>query len=81
MTILLAPESILEMLSCGCVNNQCGYRANGIPCTDMCKLKNCSDSVAIEESDDEYDDDDDDDDDHDDDDDNEQEMTVKFGII
>ena len=59
MTILLAPESILEMLSCGCVNNQCAYRANGIPCTDMCKLKNCSNSVAIEESDDDDDDDDD----------------------
>ena len=58
MTILLAPESILEMLSCGCVNNQCAYRANGIPCTDMCKLKNCSNSVAIEESDDDDDDDD-----------------------
>ena len=48
------------MLSCGCVNNQCAYRANGIPCTDMCKLKNCSNSVAIEESDDDDDDDDDD---------------------
>ena len=60
MTILPAPESISELLSCGCIkscdNNRCACRANGIPCTDMCKLKNCSNSVTIEESDDDDDD-------------------------
>ena len=56
MTILPAPDSILEFLSCGCIkscdNNRCTCRSNGIPCTDMCKLKNCS-NAAIIESDDE----------------------------
>ena len=56
MTILLTPESILELLSPGCVkscdNNRCGCGANGISCTDICKLKNCSNSVTTEESDD-----------------------------
>ena len=57
MTVLPPPESILELLSCGCVkscdnNNWCVCRANGIPCTDMCKLKKCSNSVVIEERDD-----------------------------
>ena len=59
MTILPAPESILELLSCGCVkscdNNRCACRANGFPCTDMYKMKNCSNSVTIEESDDDDD--------------------------
>ena len=56
MTISPAPESILELFSCGyvksCDNNRSAHRANGIPCTDMCKLKNCSNSVIIQESDD-----------------------------
>ena len=56
MTILPAPESALELLSCGCVkscnNNRCACRANGIPCTGMGKLKNCSNSITIEESND-----------------------------
>ena len=55
MTILPARESILKLLSCGCVklcdNNECACTANSIPCTDMCKLKNCSNSVTIEERD------------------------------
>ena len=57
MNILPALESILELLSCGCVkscdnNNWYARRANGIPCSDMCKLKKCSNSVVIEERDD-----------------------------
>ena len=63
MTILPASESILEILFCGCVkscdNNRCACRENGIPCTDIYKLKNCVNSVTIEESDDDDDDDDD----------------------
>ena len=56
MTILPALESILDLLSCGylksCDNIRCACRRNGIPLTDMCKLKNCLNSVDKEESDD-----------------------------
>ena len=51
MTILLAPDSILEFLLCGCIkscnNNRCKCRSNSIPCTDMCKLKICSNTTII----------------------------------
>ena len=32
-----------------CDNNWCALRVNDIPCTDMCKLKKCLNSVSIEE--------------------------------
>ena len=57
ITILPAPESIFKLLSCdfvtSCDNNQCACTANGITCTDMFKLKNCLNSLTIEENDDE----------------------------
>jgi hypothetical protein len=50
MTILPAPDSILEFLSCGCVkscdSNRCTCRSNGLKCTDMCKLKDCSNAAS-----------------------------------
>lgn len=55
MTISLAPESILELLSSGCIkpcdSNRRVCCGNSIPCTDMGKLKNCWNSVTIKESD------------------------------
>ena len=53
MTIPPAPDSILEFLSCNCTkscdSNRCICRTNGLKCTDMCKLKDCSN--ATKESD------------------------------
>ena len=55
MTILLAQESILELLSSGCIkscdNNRRVCRGNSIPCTDMGKLENCWNSVTVKKSD------------------------------
>ena len=46
MTISAAPDSVLEFLSCGCSKscdtNRCTCRANELKCTDLCKLKDCS---------------------------------------
>ena len=46
MTISPAPDIILEFLSCSCSkscdNDRCTSRANNLKCTEMCKLKQCS---------------------------------------
>ena len=55
MTISPAPDSILEFLSCSCSkscdNNRCTCRANNLKCSEMCKLKQCS-NFMIEDCDD-----------------------------
>ena len=66
------PEAVLEMLSCECkrkcVPNDCVCIANGMKCTEMCKLSSCEnrntedtdeDELESEESDSEIDEEDD----------------------
>ena len=62
-----APEAILELLSCKCTRSckspSCVCIANGLKCTDMCRLMNCDnqpqESETLEENE-HYDGDDDD---------------------
>ena len=48
-----APEAILELLSCNCTKNcssaRCVCVANGMRCTDMCRLHNCDNRPSAEE--------------------------------
>ena len=48
-----APDAVLSLLSCDCsrfcTTVDCVCIANGLRCTDMCKIKNC-DNVAVEDS-------------------------------
>ena len=48
-----APEAILELLSCNCTKNcssaRCVCVANGMRCTDMCRLQNCDNQPSAEE--------------------------------
>ena len=63
-----APDAVLELLACKCVRScklpKCTCIANGLACTNMCKLQSCSnqkqhededDSVALGDSDDDID--------------------------
>ncbi len=64
---------LLELLSCkcsrSCKNPTCPCLANGLRCTELCKLTTCSNQAQEEVLDEDSEDDDDDDDinDHDDD--------------
>ena len=53
VTIPPAPNTVLEFVSLNSVksfdNNCCTCRSNGLKCTDMCKLKNFSNSVIGED--------------------------------
>lgn len=48
-----APEAILELLSCNCTkycsSARCVCVANGMKCTDMCRLHNCENQPSAEE--------------------------------
>lgn len=57
-----APDSILELMSCNCSRSCtptcCSYIKHGLPCTDMCRLRDCTnvkDSSAIDIDSDETD--------------------------
>ena len=49
-----APEAVLDLLSCNCSKscspNKCICMQNGLKCTDMCKLKGCSNIGPTEDS-------------------------------
>ena len=55
MSVNPAPTAILEFLSCNCSrsceSNRCNCVANGLRCTDMCSLQDCSNQETIEEED------------------------------
>ena len=40
-----APQAILDLLACNCAKKcelpKCECMANGLKCTDMCRLQNC----------------------------------------
>ncbi|CAM4730908.1 unnamed protein product [Leuciscus chuanchicus] len=56
-----APEAVLDLLACNCTKNvslpRCMCLANGLRCTDMCKLTECENQVTCVESSDEDEDD------------------------
>ena len=47
-----APDVVLEFLSCSCKKlcekEKCSCASNGLPCTDMCKCKDCSNTISID---------------------------------
>ena len=51
-----APGDVLELLACKCVRYckllPCTCMANGLACTDMCKLQSCSNQKQQEDEDD-----------------------------
>ena len=60
-----APQTILDLPACNCTRTyqlpSCECMANGLKCTDMCKLPNCGNQSAVttddgseDENDDEY---------------------------
>ena len=60
-SIAPAPDTILELLSCNCArscNNNCVCVTNGLRCTDMFRMKNCS-NMADEGDDSDSEEDDD----------------------
>ena len=46
-----APQAILDLLACNCTRtcqlHSCECMANGLKCTDMCKLSNCGNQAAV----------------------------------
>ena len=48
-----APDAVLELLACKCVRSSklstCTCMANGLACTDMCKLHSCSNQKQQED--------------------------------
>ena len=50
-----APEAVLKLMSCTCVRvcrePKCPCLANGLKCTDLCKLQTCDNQARIDESD------------------------------
>ncbi len=52
-----APTAVLDSLACNCSRKctlpKCECMANGLKCTEMCKLKPCENQVTFEESEDE----------------------------
>ena len=52
---LPAPEAVLKLMSCKCVSAcrepNCPCLANGLRCTDMCKLQDCDNQAEDLESD------------------------------
>ena len=53
MESLLAPDAVLELMSCSCTHvckaPQCKCIANGLHCTEMCRLTSCSNMQPDEE--------------------------------
>ena len=51
-----APDAVLELLACKCVRScklpKCTCIANGLACTNMCKLQSCSNQKQHEDEDD-----------------------------
>jgi len=46
MLLLLAPEQVLQLISCGCkkfgcITRGCVCRMHGLPCTDLCNCVSC----------------------------------------
>lgn len=64
-----APEAVLDLLACNCSRKctlpKCECMANGLKCTDMCKLADCENQPSISDSEDSSDEDGDDDEDDD----------------
>ena len=50
---LPAPDAVLELMSCSCTHvckaPQCKCIANGLHCTEMCRLTSCSNMQPDEE--------------------------------
>ena len=48
-----APDVVLEFMSCSCKKDcekeHCSCASNGLPCTDMCKCKNCSNVIQVDD--------------------------------
>lgn len=48
-----APDSVLEFMPCACLKacipTSCSYIKNNLQCTDMCRLKNCTNTPSQEE--------------------------------
>ena len=55
MSVNPKPNAVLEFLSCNCSrsckSNKCSCAANGLRCTDMCHIRDCSNQETIEEDD------------------------------
>ena len=53
MDVKPAPEAILELLACNCsrkcVSPNCVCVANGLRCTDMCRLAQCENQASLQE--------------------------------
>ncbi|KAJ8030340.1 hypothetical protein HOLleu_26725 [Holothuria leucospilota] len=52
-----APSGILEYVQCSCKKSKCRQRTcsctqSGLPCTDLCKCKDCDNAVEVNEIDD-----------------------------
>ena len=45
----------LDLLACTCAKSDCECLANGLKCTDMCRLPNCDNQADHPESEDELD--------------------------
>eukprot|EP00794_Sanderia_malayensis_P019746 gene19746-21683_t len=65
MSVNPAPSAILELMSCNCSrscdSNRCSCVANGLRCTDMCRLRDCSNQDSIDDDDEVLNDSDDED--------------------
>ena len=48
-----APQSVMELLACSCTRScqqqTCTCIANGLKCSEMCKLKSCTNQPVEEE--------------------------------
>lgn len=58
-----APDAVLDLLACNCAKKcalpKCTCMANGLRCTDMCKLADCDNQASTSESVESLDDDED----------------------
>jgi hypothetical protein len=49
-----APEAVLDLLACHCpkkcVKPKCECMANGLKCTDMCRLPDCDNQTSISDN-------------------------------
>jgi len=53
MLLLLAPEQVLQLISCGCkksgcITRGCVCRMHGLPCTDLCNCVSCENKKDID---------------------------------
>ena len=51
-----APEEVMQFITCGCLKsgcatNICVCKSHGLPCTDLCKCKNCTNSSGDDDED------------------------------